>query len=113
MLSFKVFFFLLGAIGLELKNLCVIESAAKYHPNNQIYVLMTSPILQDPYMNMLLSKYINIQVQYVHMASLIQDSPLKSLWNQESIQSSKYLTSHLRFSEFQATKISKFYQGHF
>ena len=36
-----------GATGFELKNLCVIESAAKYHPDNHIYVLVTSPIFHD------------------------------------------------------------------
>jgi hypothetical protein len=50
----------------------VIESAAKYHPNNHIYVLFTSPILQDTYFNKIQSKYKNIHAKYVHVETMIQ-----------------------------------------
>ena len=46
------------------------------------------------------SKYKNIQIKYVHVATMIQGSPLESLWHQDFIQKSNYLTSHLRFIEF-------------
>ena len=95
----------LGATGLELKNLCVIESAAKYHPNNHIYVLMTSPTLQDTYLHQIQSKYKNIHVKYIHLATMIQGSPLEILWKEQTIQSSKYLTSHLRLLELKNIEI--------
>ena len=54
-----------GSSNLTLKNLCVIESAAKYHPEDQIYILMTSPIVKDPNLAQLQSKYKNIHARKV------------------------------------------------
>ena len=36
-----------GRIKLTSKELCVLESVAKYHPTNQVYLLLTSPIFED------------------------------------------------------------------
>lgn len=84
-----------GKIGFELKSLCVIESAAKYHQDQNIYVLMTSPMIQDPNMAQLQSTYKNINIKYINVQSFIKGSPLENLWDQEAIQNSDFRESHL------------------
>ena len=84
-----------GRIILTLKQLCVIESAAKHNPNTTIYLLMTSPVLQDNQLQTIQSEYKNILVKHIHIPSLIHGTPLEPLWNKKTIQESKFLTSHL------------------
>ena len=84
-----------GRMQLTLRQLCVIESAAKYHPNNSVYVLMTSPKMQDRNFEVIQKDYKNLFAKYIHIPSLIQDSPLEQLWKQNDIQNSKYYISHL------------------
>ena len=84
-----------GKTKMELKELCVIESVAKYHPNNQIYLLMTSPMLEDDNFESLMESYDNLQSKYLYLPSLIHGTLLESLNWREIIQDSKYSVSHL------------------
>ena len=86
-------------LNLGTKESCAIESAARYHLNNQIYVIFTSPIVQlkhksDPLLKIIQS-YDNVHMKYLNIGSFVQDTPLRDLWNDSSIQSSNYLVSHL------------------
>ena len=85
-----------GKVSLNLKQLCVIESAAKYNSNHTIYLLMTSPIIQDSNFKTIQREYKNLFVKYLHISSLILESPLEELWKQNIIQQSQYPISHLR-----------------
>ena len=85
----------LGKTKLELKELCVIESVTKYHPNNQIYLLMTSPILDDDNFEALMEFYDILQSKYLYLPSLIHGTPLKHLEWREIIEDSIYSVSHL------------------
>ena len=58
-----------GKIILTLKQLCVIESASKHNPNTTIYLLMTSPVLQDNQLQTIQSEYKNILVKHIHIPS--------------------------------------------
>ena len=84
-----------GRLKLTLKQLCVMESAAKHNPNTTIYLLVVSPILQDDQLQTFQSEYKNIQVKHIHIPSLIHGTPIESLWNRNVIQKSKFLTVHL------------------
>ena len=68
-----------GRIHLTSKELCVLESVAKYHPINQVYLLLTSPIFQDEHFEVVKEKYGNLQAKYLHIPSLIYGSPIADL----------------------------------
>ena len=84
-----------GRIQLTSKELCVLESVAKYHPTNQVYLLLTSPIFQDENFEVVKKKYGNLQAKYLHVPSLIYGSPISDLSWIEIIENSKYSVSHL------------------
>ena len=79
-----------GRIHLTSKELCVLESVAKYHPINQVYLLITSPIFQDDNFEVVKKKYGNLQAKYLHLPSLIHGSPIADLKWIEIIEDSKY-----------------------
>ena len=79
-----------GRIHLTSKELCVLESVAKYHPINQVYLLLTSPIFQDDNFEVVKEKYGNLQAKYLHIPSLIYGSPIADLKWVEIIEDSKY-----------------------
>ena len=56
---------------------------------------MTSPQIQDRNFEIIQKDYNNLFATYVHVPSLIQDSPLEHLWKKNDIQNSKYYISHL------------------
>ena len=68
-----------GRIHLTSKELCVLESVAKYHPTNQVYLLLTSPIFQDENFEVVKKEYGNLQAKYLHVPSLIYGSPISDL----------------------------------
>ena len=84
-----------GRIELTLKELCVLESVAKYHRENQVYLLSTSPIFKDETLQTLQKKYSNLQVKYLYIPSLISGTPLEDLNWIDVIERSKYSVSHL------------------
>ena len=84
-----------GRIHLTSKELCVLESVAKNHPTNQVYLLLTSPIFQDKNFQVVKKKYGNLQAKYLRIPSLIYGSPISDLSWIEIIEGSKYSVSHL------------------
>ena len=56
---------------------------------------MTSPKIQDRNFEVIQKDYKNLFAKYVHVPSIIQDSPLEQLWKKNDIQNSKYYISHL------------------
>ena len=56
---------------------------------------MTSPKIQDRNFEVIQKDYKNLFAKYIHVPSLIQDSPLEQLWKQNDIQNSRYYISHL------------------
>ena len=91
-------FFLVETSGrnqLTPKEMCVLESVAKNHPTNQVYLLLTSPIFQDKNFQVVKKKYGNLQAKYLRIPSLIYGSPISDLSWIEIIEDSKYSVSHL------------------
>ena len=84
-----------GRIKLTSKELCVLESVAKYHPTNQVYLLLTSPIFEDENFDIVKHKYGNLHAKYLHVPSLLYGSPIADLNWIEIIEDSKYSVSHL------------------
>lgn len=66
--------------GLSYRQACVVESAALAHPNHQINVLFTSPVLRDYFeqstMKTLLDSYSNVRFLRVHIKSYAEGTPL-------------------------------------
>jgi lactosylceramide 4-alpha-galactosyltransferase len=60
-----------------------------------VYLLLTSPISKDKNIQLILEKYQNIHINYLHIPTLISESTLEKLWKTKKIQSSQFLTSHL------------------
>ena len=79
-----------GRIHLTSKELCVLESVAKYHPINQVYLLLTSPIFQDEHFEVVKEKYGNLQAKSLHIPRLTYGSPIADLKWTEIIEDSKY-----------------------
>ena len=76
------------------KQLCVIESASKHHPNHMINVWTISPELQnDPNFVLIQEKYQNINLVNMHLKSFIDESQLKNIWNKLN-NSTYYVTQH-------------------
>ena len=76
------------------KQLCVIESASKHHPNHMINVWTISPELQnDPNFVLIQEKYQNIDLVKINVKNFIDESQLKNIWNK--LENSAYYVSHL------------------
>ena len=84
-----------GRIHLTSKELCVLESVAKYHPTNQVYLLLTSPIFEDENFDIVKHKYGNLHDKYLHVPSVLYGSPIADLNWIEIIEDSKYSVSYL------------------
>ena len=76
------------------KQLCVIESASKHHPDNVIKVWTVSPELQnDPHFVLIQKKYENIDIVNINVTNFIYESQLKNIWNKLN-NSTYYVTQH-------------------
>ena len=77
-----------------LKQLCVIESASKHHPNNVIKVWTVSPELQnDPNFVLIQKKYQNIDLENINVKNFIDESHLNIIW--DKLKNSAYYVTHL------------------
>ena len=75
------------------KNVCF----SGHHPNQQIYVVMTSPFVDQKTGRLpsLTRNLTNLQIKYLNVDSFIQGTSLESLWQNDVIISSRHLVSHL------------------
>ena len=72
------------------------SSSSKYILMHCVFIAaLTSPKMQDRNFEVIQKDYKNLFAKYIHIPSLIQDSPLEQLWKQNDIQNSKYYISHL------------------
>lgn len=73
--------------GLTSRQACVVESAAKSHPNHQINVLFTSAMsnntLHESGLTTLLAKYKNVKLARVHIKDYARGTPLE--WTVNSL----------------------------
>ena len=77
-----------------LKQLCVIESASKHHPDHLIKVWTVSPELQNDHNFVLIQeKYKNIDIVNINVTNFIFESQLKNIWNK--LKNSAYYVVHL------------------
>ena len=83
-----------GRSSLDPKELCTIESVAKHHPNNTVYVLLTSPFA-DSAVSFIADKYSNVEFRGISVESFLVNSPLAELWTSGKLRNSDYLVSHL------------------
>ena len=76
------------------KQLCVIESASKHHPDNVIRIWMVSPKLQnDPNFVLIQKKYQNIDLENINVKNFIDESHLNIIW--DKLKNSAYYVTHL------------------
>ncbi|CAB3253065.1 unnamed protein product [Arctia plantaginis] len=76
---------------------CAIESAARMHPNKQIYVLFSSPVSDNTLRNSSLAKlsmYLNINFARVHIAEYARNTPLEDLVASKEFYRSKWWVEH-------------------
>ena len=76
------------------KQLCVIESTSKHHPNHMIHVWTVSRKLQYvPKLVLIQKKYPNIDLVNIDVKNFIENSQLKNIWNK--LQMSQFYVPHL------------------
>lgn len=92
--------------GLTYRQACVVESAALAHPNHQINVLFTSPVLKynfdNSVMKTLSNKYSNVRFLRVHIYDFVMETPMEhpvTLLNDDQLDTHiakvmKYLTMY-------------------
>lgn len=76
---------------------CAIESAARIHPNKQIYVLFSSPVSEDTLRNSSLAKlssYLNVNFARVHIAEYARNTPLEELVANKEFYRSMWWVEH-------------------
>ncbi|XP_058824632.1 lactosylceramide 4-alpha-galactosyltransferase [Topomyia yanbarensis] len=88
-----------GVIGLNARQACAVESAARMNPTRQTFVLFAAPVgfrnkSSLPLMDALLS-YPNVELRFVNLTTYAQDTPLKDWMQSGEIFRSKYMNSHL------------------
>ena len=86
-----------GKTRLEPKEICSIESAAKNNPDKNVYVVMTSPVIEfrnHSATSSVMKKYPNLHFRHVDAHSFISDSILRDIWKEGLIQRSKFFVSH-------------------
>ena len=81
-----------GRANFTFKQLCVIESAAKHHPNHLIHVFMSS-LQQQQIFKLILEHYGNIDGRYLNVKEFIENSKLNNIW--KLIESSKYYANNM------------------
>jgi len=74
------------------KDICSIESAAFHNPNAMIYVYSLSAKF-DKFD--LTNRYSNINIRYLNIPMLFNQTPLMSWWQNGAIKQSSYKTVHL------------------
>ena len=86
-----------GKTRLEPKEICSIESAAKNNPDKNVYVVMTSPVMEfqnHSAASAVSKRYPNLHFRHVDAHSFISDSILRDIWKEGLIQRSKFFVSH-------------------
>lgn len=90
-----------GNLILNPREACAIESAARYHPDRDIYVLFTGKTISLESMNknksmadILLKNFKNIYFRSVDVKSISRGSPLEEFVHLEKYKESKFYSSH-------------------
>ncbi|KAF4533307.1 hypothetical protein B566_EDAN004428 [Ephemera danica] len=78
---------------------CAVESAARLHPEADVYLLLLSPaaalnLSANPSVQVLLEHYINVHVLYVHLEDYFRDSLLEKWYQIGTLRASQYQQSH-------------------
>ena len=77
------------------REMCPLESAALYHPNTTIYLLLTSPTMNSQQALEMMTMHKNIQIRYLDLDTLFSSSPLSHLWKSGKVHRSNWPISHL------------------
>jgi lactosylceramide 4-alpha-galactosyltransferase len=78
---------------------CAVESAAKLHPEADVYLLLLSPpsffnISSNAVLRTLTEHYSNTRVLYVHLFNYFRGSPLEDWYRSGILRASQYQQSH-------------------
>ena len=84
-----------GSSSIKPRISCAIESAALHHKESQVYVVLTSPLVDVKSVNHLTKSYKNIHFRYINVKAFLRGTLLQSLWTDSKIQSSQFVVSHL------------------
>lgn len=83
--------------GLNSRQACSIESAARAHPDREIYVLFSSPVnklsLEDVSID-LLKKFSNIKFRRVHIVEYAKETPIEKLVANGALNRTRWPISH-------------------
>lgn len=89
-----------GVIHLTPRQICAIESIARFHPTHKIFVLFTAPVgLQrnndetEILQNLL--KYDNVYLRYANLTKYAVDTPLEEFFMKQVYRTSAYFNTHL------------------
>jgi lactosylceramide 4-alpha-galactosyltransferase len=89
-----------GKIVITSRQACAVESAARLHPNYEVYLLYVSPGIfkfegteSDTFLQTLIS-YKNVKIGHLDFERYVKDTPVEDLYKGGKIDKSKYPQSH-------------------
>lgn len=95
------FFFVETSCGgnVNARQACAVESAAKLHPDADVYLLLISPpsalnLSANPSLQALTKHYTNAHVLYMHLNDYFHGSPLEKWYRSGVLKASQYQQSH-------------------
>ncbi|KAG0730279.1 Lactosylceramide 4-alpha-galactosyltransferase [Chionoecetes opilio] len=84
-----------GSASLTFRMLCAVESAARNHPDLPVFLLMTSPVVDDSsLLQDLRASLRNLHLAHLDTPRLFRESPLEAWHSLRAWEGSKWPTSH-------------------
>ncbi|CAG0902009.1 unnamed protein product, partial [Cyprideis torosa] len=83
-----------GRESLTTRIACAVESAAKYHPNSKIFLLMTSEFLVLDPSSLSVLQIKNVNVAYLNLKDFFEGTALDSWFHSKERRSSPHVVSH-------------------
>ena len=83
--------------GLNSRQACAVESAARAHPDRQVYVMFSAPINKDMYERSCIAKlrsFDNVRVARVHITEYAKNTPLEAMVAGEPFNKSPWRVEH-------------------
>ncbi|XP_063709149.1 lactosylceramide 4-alpha-galactosyltransferase-like [Culicoides brevitarsis] len=89
-----------GVIHLTARQICAIESVARWHPNHKIYVIFIAPVgieMRKPEAELLrnLVKHENIYLRRANITKFAKNTPLEQFFDAQEYRKSKFFNTHL------------------
>lgn len=83
--------------GLDSRQACAVESAARLHPTREVHVLFSAPVKENILRQSCLAKlktYPNVKLSRVHLAKYAKGTPLETMVNSGQLSKSSWHVEH-------------------